>query len=1493
MALVRYLILGTTEARDGHGNALPLGGPRIRALLAALAVRAARSAPASVDVLIDEIWADDPPHDAPAALQALVGRLRRVIGRDAVVSSPGGYRLATASPQDDVDLLRFERLTNEGMSALDAGAPEAAAATLRKALALWRGPALADLPDRSTAAARPEALRLTALHRWIDAALALDRPTDVIPELRELVADHPLDETFHAQLIRALRAAGHCADALAAYEDVRRVLADRLGTGPGAELRELHRQLLATDAEAAPREPGGTHGGPSIAEGASPRGGGRGGSRSGSSGGARAGDRTDGRGGSLANRRAERSADGRAGSGSDRGDVIVNRRRGVIGGRPREARDGRPRDATDGRPTDARDSRPTDAADGRAGDGTDGRGGSLASRRAASRADGRAAAREAGSRTAVPPLPHSNLRARLTSFVGRQTEIGDILRDLVGARLVTLTGPGGSGKTRLSEEAAATVTADYPDGVWVAELAALDQPSAVPGAVLSAVGRRATTLLASGLESRTTGADGNDPTNLLVEYCADRRLLLLLDNCEHVIDTAARLTETLLEHCPGVTVLATSREPLGVPGEIVRPVEPLPPAPAHQLFAERAATVRPGFDPAADPDTSAAVAEICHRLDGLPLAIELAAARLRLLTPRQIADRLDDRFRLLTSGSRTALPRQQTLRAVVDWSWCLLDERERAVLRRASVFSGGWTLSAAEAVCADGPPDDNALTADAGATGPTTDGVGAYRVPTDITAHRAPTETTAHSALTDVPTHDPLTGMTAHSALTDVTTDDALTEGTAGPEGTAGTREPGDAVACAETRAPMRSHTPSHVRIASAEVLELLGALVDKSLLVVDHPAHGTAAGLTGQAGGEPRYRMLETVHEYVSERATEDLAARADHNAAVARHTAHFRDFMRTAEPRLRSAGQLPWLRLVEADLDNIRAALHRSLTIADENTLFALIGDLAWFWWLRNYRDEGAVWIGRALALEGGRRGTDHEGDEAPDGVQPFDRFPQVPARAPDGVDGLDAETTRYWQFMDLRLLYFILLAEQGSGPDMSDPRVREAATRIRDAYASHRGPRSARFPGLLWPFVTFALGGFSRVLPLLDQTVADCRKHGDDWALGMALMYRTHLAIDLPGGIERVDDDLAELRALTARVGDRWMLAQVEGARGETACHRGRFAEAKAAYERAWHLAQEIGAQTEVPFLVTRLADLALHEKDMEGALRLLDRSAQEAERCGTHDVQAFNLMLRGLVGLLRGDLAQARAYCEAARDQAWRGTPPPQFWVVINGLDGRITGAEGDLPGGLRKLRNTLRDGLEGSSMELLLAHQAESAAEILARCGQERLAARLLGAADGWRGRLPRSPLVAEDIDTTVTRVTEALGREAVEQLRTESMTLTPERVIRLLDEVLTSLDAPEATDRTDAPDAPDAPDVPEVTEVPEVTDAPEAIHVPHETDPTDAPPEAEAVVPAGTAGRARTAGRAGTVSRAATARPAGTAGCTGTENPAGTADPGSAPPPAR
>ncbi|MFI6561296.1 BTAD domain-containing putative transcriptional regulator [Streptomyces sp. NPDC050534] len=556
---VRYRILGTTQALRPDGTPVQVGGARLRALLTVLALRAGRTVP--VSLLLDEVWDGDPPADAPGALQALVGRLRRAVGADAVASDEGGYRLA-ARP-DDIDLHRFERLTGEGVRALADGDPAKAAVVLDDALGLWRGPALADLPDRAAEAARWDARRLDALRARHSAALALGHGEQSVPELTALCDTHPLDEPLQALRLRALRDAGRTAEALAAFEDVRRLLADRLGSDPGPELASLHGELLA--------------GGPKA----------------------------------PAGRREQPAA--------------------VAPAPPETARPG-------------------------------------------------------------------NLRARLTSFVGREADIDAIRGDLAAARLVTLLGPGGAGKTRLSQEAAETVRDAARDGTWLAELAPVDDPEAVPEAVLTAVGARETVLYGAGAEAmRAAGSDRHDdPLERLAEHCGRRRMLIVLDNCEHVVDAAARLVEHLLERCPEVTVLATSREPLGVPGELLRPVEPLPEPVALRLLADRGAAARPGFSVEEDRE---ACAEICRRLDGLPLAIELAAARLRMLTPRQIADRLDDRFRLLTSGSRTVLPRQQTLRAVVDWSWDLLDEDERDVLRRLSVFAGGCDLTAAEAVC--------------------------------------------------------------------------------------------------------------------------------------------------------------------------------------------------------------------------------------------------------------------------------------------------------------------------------------------------------------------------------------------------------------------------------------------------------------------------------------------------------------------------------------------------------------------------------------------------------------------------------------------------------------------------------------------------------------------------------------------------------------------------------------------------------------------------
>ncbi|MEE1753221.1 AfsR/SARP family transcriptional regulator, partial [Streptomyces sp. SP18CS02] len=411
-------VLGTAQARHPDGTAVPIGGARLRALLTALALRAGRSVP--VAALVDEVWDGDPPADAPGALQALVARLRRTLGPGAVLSLDGGYRLG-ADP-DDVDLHRFERLAGEGARALEAGDPAGALAVLDDALALWRGPVLADLPGRAAEAAAWEARRRGVQGSRLRAMLALGRPEETLPELAALCGLSPLDEPLQSLRIRALRAAGRPAEALAAYEAVRRELAARLGTDPGPELRALHAELLAPDPDPAPAPAGGPDQGPAA-------------------------------------------------------DPVPGRERGGAGARP----------------------------------------------------------------------ARGNLRVRLTSFVGREADIGAILDDLGRARLVTLLGPGGAGKTRLSQEAAERGADGWPDGVWLAELAPVTDPEAVPEAVLTALGARETVLRGAGAEGlRAVEGHGGDALARLVEHCARRRMLVVLDNCEHVVGAAAVVAERLV-----------------------------------------------------------------------------------------------------------------------------------------------------------------------------------------------------------------------------------------------------------------------------------------------------------------------------------------------------------------------------------------------------------------------------------------------------------------------------------------------------------------------------------------------------------------------------------------------------------------------------------------------------------------------------------------------------------------------------------------------------------------------------------------------------------------------------------------------------------------------------------------------------------------------------------------------------------------------------------
>ncbi len=287
-------------------------------------------------------------------------------------------------------------------------------------------------------------------------------------------------------------------------------------------------------------------------------------------------------------------------------------------------------------------------------------------------------------RTTGSAVAHG-LPVQLTTFIGRRVETRNLSDALATNRLVTLTGAGGAGKTRLALHVAATMVADYSDGVWYVDLAPLTDSDAVPVTVARGLG--------------LPDQPGRSTIDTLLRFLHGRRLLLVLDNCEHVLDSSAGLITALLGAAPAVTVLATSREPLGVPGEVVWQVPSLSLADeAIELFADRARHARTDF--AVTDDNVAVVSQICHRLDGMPLAIEFAAARVRALTLSEIRDSLHDRFRLLTGSSRTAVRRQQTLRASVDWSHALLSEPERVLFRRLAVFHGGFALGAARAVAA-------------------------------------------------------------------------------------------------------------------------------------------------------------------------------------------------------------------------------------------------------------------------------------------------------------------------------------------------------------------------------------------------------------------------------------------------------------------------------------------------------------------------------------------------------------------------------------------------------------------------------------------------------------------------------------------------------------------------------------------------------------------------------------------------------------------------
>jgi predicted ATPase/DNA-binding CsgD family transcriptional regulator len=461
--------------------------------------------------------------------------------------------------------------------------------------------------------------------------------------------------------------------------------------------------------------------------------------------------------------------------------------------------------------------------------------------------------RSEGSNSAIiKKMNPNNLPAQLTSFIGRETEIKTLgqLFTAGPTRLVTLTGSGGVGKTRLAIRAAEELLDDFVDGIWLVELAPLNDPRLVVRAAATELGFLQT--------------PGQSATQGLCEHLRTKHLLLILDNCEQVVNAAAELADNLLRCCPYLRILATSREILGISGETPfrcpslslpdpdhsPPLAELAHNEAIRLFAERAHTISPGFT--LTSANAALIVRICQRLDGIPLAIELAAARVRLLSIEQIASRLEEDFHLLTGGSRIALPRHQTLKALIDWSFHLLSEKERRFLLRLSIFAGGWTLEAAENVCADK--------------------AGGW--------------------------------------------------------------------------------------LPSEEILDLLGQLVDKSLVVM-------AADTPRDSLREyPRYRMLETIRQYAREKMENDPSIENGEAAAVRqRHLEYFLWLALQAEPHLRGKGQRVWLDRLDMELDNFRLALGWALANDIEKGL-QLAAAIEWFWHIRNHWTDGVGWLERLLA-------------------------------------------------------------------------------------------------------------------------------------------------------------------------------------------------------------------------------------------------------------------------------------------------------------------------------------------------------------------------------------------------------------------------------------------------------------------------------------------------------------------------------------------------
>jgi predicted ATPase/class 3 adenylate cyclase len=676
-----------------------------------------------------------------------------------------------------------------------------------------------------------------------------------------------------------------------------------------------------------------------------------------------------------------------------------------------------------------------------------------------------------------PPLRtleayRNNLPLQPTPLIGREKEVAEVC-DLLGAeatRLLTLTGPGGIGKTRLALQAAADLLDEFPDGTYFVQLATLTEAELFISAVAETLG------------VREIGEQPLDES--LKDYLHERRLLLLLDNFEQVLGAAPTVTE-LLTAAPGLKVLATSRAPLGLYGEHELPVPPLtlpdlklqPPLErltqyeAVGLFVERARAVKPDFK--VTNESAPAVAEICVRLDGLPLAIELAAARIKMLPPKAMLQRLSSRLKLLTGGARDLPERQRTLRATIEWSFALLNEGEQVLFGRLAVFSGGRTLEAIEAICD------------------------------------------------------------------------------------------------AEGDLPM-------------EVFDGVSSLLDKSLLRQEEGPNG-----------EPRFVMLETVHEFAREKLKESAEAEEINRA----HAQYFLTLAEEANPELKGANQLEWLERLEAEHDNMRAALTWALKRKEVEVALRLGGALWWFWSMRGYHSEGRRWLEEALAMDGRVS-------------------PEVRAMALAGVGEL--------------------AFDQG---DLD--RAKEACQEGLELLEHEEGreAREAKLNLLVWlGFVAWVREEYERAKQLFEEGLALSRERSDTWWLATFLLYVAIVPHYL-GDYERATELTEESMDLFRDQGDKHSLAYCLNNLAMMVYSQGDLGRAAQLTEEAVALFRELGARGDVALGLYNLGWIALLQDDLGRAADIYKESLTLAWDTGMNHIVQGDLEGFACLAAVRGETERA--------------------------------------------------------------------------------------------------------------------------------------------------------------------------------------------------------------------------------------------------------------